>query len=119
MDKLQYDSFYKLLVSLGLILIALPALPFYYLLNRNMILITQLEYDALSTFSLNNLIEHERMINSFINCLPIISTISITIGILLIIIGSCKWYPIQKQLDKQIYSDTTIKMVSVKTYATP
>ena len=33
MEKLQYDSFYKFLVSLGLVLIITPFIGVYYLLN--------------------------------------------------------------------------------------
>lgn len=42
MDKLQYDSLYKFLVSLGIILIALPIAALVYLLNSEPILIVKL-----------------------------------------------------------------------------
>lgn len=43
MDKLQYDSFYKFLVSLGMLLITLPVLAFLYVLNMDCKLISQSE----------------------------------------------------------------------------
>ena len=51
MDKLQYDSLYKFLVSLGIILIALPIAALVYLLNSEPILISQSDFDALSEYS--------------------------------------------------------------------
>ncbi|RHP31166.1 hypothetical protein DWZ60_16195 [Blautia sp. AF34-10] len=47
MDKLQYDSFYKFLVSLGMLLITLPVLAYLYILNTNYKLISQNDYDNL------------------------------------------------------------------------
>lgn len=51
MDKLQYDSFYKFLVSLGMLLITLPVLAYLYILNTNYKLISQNDYDNLSEIS--------------------------------------------------------------------
>ena len=35
MDKLQYDSFYKFMVSAGVVLVAAPLVGLYYLLCYN------------------------------------------------------------------------------------
>lgn len=60
MDKLQYDSFYKFLVSLGIILIAAPVLCLYFVVNnQEQLLISQNEYEALSEASLFLLQERE------------------------------------------------------------
>lgn len=52
MDKLQYDSFYKFLVSLGMLLITLPVLAYLYILNTDYELISQNDYDNLSEISI-------------------------------------------------------------------
>ena len=51
MDKLQYDSFYKFLVSLGIVLITLPIFVLLYILNADYILISQNDYNNLSAIS--------------------------------------------------------------------
>lgn len=53
MDKLQYDSLYKFFVSLGLVLIILPFATMVYLFNVEPVLISQVEYDLLSGYSLS------------------------------------------------------------------
>ena len=48
MDKLQYDSLYKFLVSLGTVLIALPIAAFIFLANQSTLIISKMEYEILS-----------------------------------------------------------------------
>jgi hypothetical protein len=55
MDKLQYDSFYKFLVSLGMLLITLPVLAFLYVLNMDCKIISQSDYDNLSQISIQRI----------------------------------------------------------------
>ncbi|MBQ8627641.1 MAG: hypothetical protein IJ419_15985 [Agathobacter sp.] len=112
MDKLQYDSFYKFLVSLGIVLITLPALAFLYLLNTDYELISQVDYDNLSEISIQRLHNNEELLNLTTSILPIISIVFTVIGLILIIIGCCKWYRIQKELDEQIKSDTITKRIN-------
>ena len=54
-DKLQYDSLYKFLVSLGVVLIALPITAFIFLSNSAALIISQSEYEALSEYSIHDL----------------------------------------------------------------
>ena len=112
MDKLQYDSFYKFLVSLGIVLITLPVLAFLYLLNTDYELISQVDYDNLSHISIQRIQHSEKLLNFTTSILPIISIVFIVIGLILVIIGCCKWYSIQKELDDQIKSDTISKKIS-------
>lgn len=113
MDKLQYDSFYKFLVSLGMLLITLPVLAFLYLLNTDYELISQNDYDNLSQISIQRIHDNEKLLNFTTTILPIISVILIVIGLILIIVGCYKWYSIQKELDEQIKSDTITKRINV------
>lgn len=112
MDKLQYDSFYKFLVSLGIILIALPALVLIYLVNDDFTLISQTDYDALSIYSQQRLKNYEQLFNFILKNLPWISIVLIITSIILIAFGGYKWYLIQKELDEQVKSDTITKKLN-------
>lgn len=63
MDKLQYDSFYKFLVSLGMLLITLPVLAFLYVLNMDCKLINQSDYDNLSQISIQRIQNNENLLD--------------------------------------------------------
>lgn len=112
MDKLQYDSFYKFLVSLGMLLITLPILAFLYVLNMDCKLISQSDYDNLSPISIQRIQNNENLLNFTTTIMPVASIVLIVIGLTLIIIGCCKWYSIQKELDEQIKSDTITKKIN-------
>lgn len=112
MDKLQYDSFYKFLVSLGMLLITLPVLAFLYILNTDYELISQNDYNNLSEISIKRIHSSEQLLHFATTVMPIISIILIVIGLMLIIIGCYKWYSIQKELDEQIKSDTITKKIN-------
>ena len=94
MDKLQYDSFYKFLVSLGMLLITLPVLAFLYLLNTDYKLIRQNDYDNLSEISIQRMHDHAKLLDFTTTIMPIVSIVLIVTGLILIIIGCCKWYNI-------------------------
>lgn len=112
MDKLQYDSFYKFLVSLGMLLITLPVLAFLYVLNMDCKLISQSDYDNLSPISIQRIQNNENLLDFTTTIMPAASIVLIVTGLTLIIIGCCKWYSIQKELDEQIKSDTITKKIN-------
>ena len=112
MDKLQYDSFYKFLVSLGMLLITLPVLAFLYVLNMDCKLINQSDYDNLSQISIQRIQNNENLLDFTTTIMPVASIVLIVTGLTLIIIGCCKWYSIQKELDEQIKSDTITKKIN-------
>ena len=112
MDKLQYDSFYKFLVSLGMLLITLPVLAFLYVLNMDCKLISQSDYDNLSQISIQRIQNNENLLDFTTTIMPVASIVLIVTGLTLIIIGCCKWYSIQKELDEQIKSDTITKKIN-------
>lgn len=109
MENLQYDSFYKFLVSLGIILFALPVIIFFYILNMNYLLISQSDYENLSAISLQEIQTYEKILDIINTVVPIISIPIMVIGVGLVILGCRKWYIIQKELDEQVKSDTIIK----------
>lgn len=112
MEKLQYDSFYKFLVSLGMLLITLPVLAFLYILNTDYKLISQNDYDNLSKISIQRIHNNEELLNFATTAMPVFSIVLIITGLILIIVGCCKWYNIQKELDEQIKSDTITKKIN-------
>ena len=102
MNKLQYDSFYKFMVSIGVVLVAAPLVGLYYLLcNGNQILISQIEYDALSTTSMQFLQTRDNTILKVLYALPWVLSVLFLGGLACLIYGAIKWYGIQKYIDKQ------------------
>jgi len=114
MDKLQYDSFHKFMVSLGVILITLPIVAYIFVIKSEPIILSQNDFNTLSTFSLKNICQKEHMIEIFTKYLPFLTIILILLGIVLIIYGCKKWGKVQKQLDAQIEYDTTIKQINAQ-----
>lgn len=102
MDKLQYDSFYKFLVSAGVVLVAAPLFGLYYLLcNGNQILLSQADYEALSNTSMQFVQQRDKTIFYTLKALPWILVGLITVGLGCLIYGGIKWHNIQKELDEQ------------------
>ena len=102
MNKLQYDSFYKFMVSIGVVLVAAPIVGLYYLLcNGNQILISQVEYDALSPTSMQFLQTRDNTILKVLHVLPWVLLALFLGGIACLIYGAIKWHRIQKYIDKQ------------------
>lgn len=82
MDKLQYDSFYKFLVSLGMLLITLPVLAFLYVLNMDCKLISQSDYDNLSQISIQRIQNNENLLDFTTTIMPVASIVLIVTCIL-------------------------------------
>ena len=102
MDTLQYDSFYKFMVSAGVVLVAAPLVGLYYLLcNGNQILITQTEYESLSATSMQFVQQRDQTILHVLKALPWLLGGLILIGLVCLIYGGIKWHNIQKEIDEQ------------------
>lgn len=115
MDKLQYDSFYKFMVSVGVVLIAAPLLGLYYLLcNGNQILITKAEFEALSSTSMIFVQQRDQTILYILKALPWILCILILIGLACLIYGGLKWHNIQKEIDEQTKLKTRAQKFNVE-----
>lgn len=115
MNKLQYDSFYKFLVSVGIILITAPIIGIYYYFTGTYdIIITQEEFSQLSEFSLqslNNRMAISKIISIFF---PWICFFLIVFGISCVIYGCIKWHKIQTDLDEQTHLDTVMKRLNAE-----
>ncbi|HMM32202.1 MAG TPA: hypothetical protein PKB13_10540, partial [Clostridia bacterium] len=115
MDKLQYDSFYKFLVSAGVVFVAAPVFGLYYLLcNGNQILISQIDYDALSNTSMQFIQQRDQTILCVLKALPWILIGLIVVGLGCLIYGGIKWHNIQKELDEQTKLKTQEQKVNVQ-----
>lgn len=120
MDKLQYDSFYKFLVSLGIILIAAPVLCLYFVVNnQEQLLISQNEYEALSEASLFLLQEREKILGTIYNVLPWVLPILFACGIFCLIYGGFKWKTIQDEIDEQTHLKTVEQRTNVEKMSLP
>lgn len=105
MEKLQFDSFYKFLVSLG---VGLFVVPFFFvnqmLSGKYDLLISQEEYDDLSTYSINTLNFRDKVYifaSNHQTLIIIACCILFAFSIALIIFGLIRWYKNQKCLDAQ------------------
>ena len=113
MNKLEYDSLYKFLVSFGIILIVLPIAALIYLLNGDPILISQADFDELSVFS-QQMIEYRNSLTSyFVGIFPWFAGIFILIGVLFLGYGIYKWGAVQRNLDKKLDAETTMQTLNL------
>lgn len=105
MDKLEYDSLHKFLVSLGVIFIALPFVVLYFIFSNNVALISQVDFDGLSQYSQNLLQQQSFLWKIVIIVLPIVCLVLFVAGVILLVIGITNWRKVQKNLDAVIEAD--------------
>ena len=83
MDKLQYDSFYKFIVSVGIVLIVAPLFCLHYLVSGSYdIIMTQEEANNLSEISSDFLSIKIQYVQNIFKYLPIICIVFIIIGVI-------------------------------------
>lgn len=115
MEKLQYDSFYKFLVSIGLILILTPLFCLYYIVSGSYnILLSKNELDNLSLVSLDLINIKFNSIKVIYHYLPYACALLVSIGLICIIVGCKKWYYIQKRLDELTELDLKEKQLNIQ-----
>ena len=115
MDKLQYDSFYKFMVSVGIVLIVAPLAGLYYLLyNGNQVLISQTEYDALTPNSQSFVLLRDSSVQFILRVLPWFLIVLILIGLGCLIYGSVKWLRMQRELDEQTKLKTQEQKLGIR-----
>ena len=101
MDNLQYDSFYKFIVSVGVVLIVAPLFCLHYLISGSYdIIMTQEEANNLSEISSDFLSIKIQYIQNIFKYLPGICIMFIFIGVIFIFWGCLKWFQTQKTLDQ-------------------
>ena len=105
MDKLEYDSLHKFLVSLGVIFIALPFVVLYFIFSNDVTLISQVDFDGLSLYS-QNLLQQQSFLWKIVTIiLPIVCILLFVVGVILLAIGITNWRKVQKNLDAVIEAD--------------
>jgi hypothetical protein len=109
MNKLEYDNLYKFLVSLGIVLIVLPFAALFYFYNSNPILISQTEYDLLSTYTIQLINSRNKLFSTFIKVFPWVAAAFVLLGIVSLVYGIIKWFDVQKKLDKKLDAESTKK----------
>lgn len=115
MDKLQYDSFYKFIVSVGVLLIVAPILLLHFWISGSYDLtISQQEFDGLTTKAAELLTRKMEYVDIVCSVLPIIFLIAEVIGIILFIWGCYKWYSIQRYLDRMSELDVKEKDIRLQ-----
>lgn len=114
-ENLQYDSFYKFIVSIGTILIVAPIIGLHYLVSGSYdIILSKQEYNNLSETSLQLISNKQKWITIVFNILPYLFILLIFIGLLCIIVGGYKWYNIQKKLDEGLTIDIQEKQFNYR-----
>jgi hypothetical protein len=101
MDKLQYDSFYKFIVSVGIVLIVAPIFCLHFLVSGSYdIIMTQEEANNLSKISSDFLSIKIKYVQKIFKYLPTTCILIIIIGVFFVFWGCLKWFQIQKTLDQ-------------------
>jgi len=117
MEKLKYDSLYKFIVSIGIVIIILPFIFLLGILNNNDIVfikeveINQLTNTAKEIISLEQKYKHMVLSNPIIFC--IITVIFVICGLIIVIYGIVQWKnKVQKYEDKS--RELSIKLLDKK-----
>lgn len=114
-DKLQYDSFYKFLVSIGLVLFLSPLFGLYYFVSGSYdIMISQTDLNNLSSISSTLINIKADFIKKTYQLFPCACLILVVIGLIFIFIGCKEWYNIQKTLDKLTELDLKEKQLNIQ-----
>lgn len=105
MEKLKYDSLYKFIVSIGIVIIILPFIFLYGILNNNDIVlikeneINQLTNTAKEIISLEQNYKYTILSNPITFC--IITTIFVISGLIIVVYGIVQWKnKVQKYEDR-------------------
>ncbi len=102
MNKLEYDSFYKFMVSMGVILFVAPIIAFNYLISSPYDLHTTISaLSELSPLAQQIIQIRQQCLYSAVRIAPIVCIVSSIIGIIFIFYGAVKWRTIQKKIDSK------------------
>lgn len=119
MNKIQYDSFYKFLVSIGVILIIAPLFALYYIISGTYnIILSKTEYSNLSDFSLNLINIKVNCLNTLYSIFPFACILLIIIGFICLLYGCKKWSNIQKNLDEITLLDIQERRLNIEKMST-
>ena len=118
MNSIKYDSVYKFIVSLGVILLALPLFILYLIYTDKILLISEEEYDVLSMYSKKLLDIHLKMDNFFVSHWLGLILVAIILAIIFLGVGMWMWIRADQKkeikktiaiLDKDVVDEATIE----------
>ena len=105
MDKLKYDSLYKFIVSIGIVIIILPFIFLFGILNNNDIVlikedeINKLTNTAKEVISLEQKYKHIVLSNPVL--ISVLTVIFVICGLIIVLYGIVQWKnKVQKYEDK-------------------
>ena len=81
------------------------------------LLISQVDYDSLSDFSLQMIANRNEITSYFISAFPQFAVAFIVAGVGVLIIGIVKWVGLQKNLDKKCFADTEAALQALNALA--
>ena len=100
MSKIEYDNFPKFLVSIGIVLFALPIVIVHFFLQENaVLLVTEQELSQLSPMASQVVIAKQNLCLWLANNIFILSIVCVLCGVVLLILGCKMWYSRQKKVD--------------------
>ncbi len=102
MTKLIYDSLYKFMVSVGLVIILAPYIIAGIFINSDSILISAEEYEELSLYSKSLLEKKEYIISLLFRYKYIFIGVCLLAGAIVMLYGIINWMRVQKDLDEEI-----------------
>lgn len=102
MSNLQYDNFPKFIVSLGIIIIAIPFLIILFFLQENsVLLVTESELALLSEISQNTMYIKQKICLWIAEHIIFIFCFCEGLGLALFVLGCKMWYTLQRKLNKK------------------
>lgn len=113
MQKIDYGDINKFLVSVGLVLIGIALLiPYFYLKEDFGLLVTAEKYNSL-TDQIKIIFDSKvDLVSSYQTVFPWFSLGFLILGIIALIVGLCRWFGRQKQIDKKY--DLDIKKLELE-----
>ena len=116
MNNLAYDSLHKFFVSAGAALVITPIVGFYFLLQGEVQLISQEEYENLSAYSQHCIDFKEYLLFIIQKAGIFVAIFVMLIGIFLLLLGIHGWKNNQKELDKQLALTTQEVLRKLQSY---
>lgn len=100
MEKIEFDSFYKFIVFVGIVLLVAPLALCHFMMSGSYdVLISQAEYDGLSEISLQYIGLKSKFLFVAFKYVPIAAVFLMIVGLILIVVGCIFWYRSQKVSD--------------------
>lgn len=102
MNKIEYDSFYKFVISIGVVMIVFPIVGLnIFLGNKYDLILTVNEIEMLTEKAKSIVEKRQYILGHIVELMPMVFTMSVILGACAVLFGSIKWYKIQKLVDEK------------------